>query len=105
MLYAFFVFLRKNDVKTRCCFQVKKLLFIIKTPSTTRATRITMKGDDSLKDKELLRLLKKNGWQVKRIQSSHHILQKGNQTEVIPVHGKEVPTGLLAVILKRTELK
>ena len=58
-----------------------------------------------MKDKELLKMLKKSGWKVKRIQGSHHILQKGNQMEVIPVHGNEIPTGLLQAILKRTGLK
>lgn len=58
-----------------------------------------------MKDKELLKLLRKNGWKIKRIQGSHHILQKGEQIEVIPVHGKEVPPGLLNAILKRTNLK
>jgi len=58
-----------------------------------------------MKDKDLLALLKKNGWEVKRIHGSHYILQKGGQTETIPVHGKDVPTGLLSAILKRTGLK
>lgn len=58
-----------------------------------------------MRDKELLRLLKRNGWKVKRIQGSHHILEKSNQIEVVPVHGKEVPTGLLQKILKRTGLE
>lgn len=57
-----------------------------------------------MRDKELLRLLKRNGWKVKRIQGSHHILERDNQIEVVPVHGKEVPTGLLYRILKRTGL-
>ena len=35
--------------------------------------------------------------------SSHS--SKNGQTEVIPVHGKEIPTGLLNAILKRTGLK
>ena len=58
-----------------------------------------------LRDKELLRLLKKNGWKEKRIQGSHHILEKENRIEVIPVHGREVPNGLLQKILKRTGLE
>lgn len=58
-----------------------------------------------MKDKDLLKLLKQNGWEVKRIQGSHHILQKDGKTEVIPLHGKDVPTGLLNTILKRTGLK
>lgn len=56
-------------------------------------------------DKDLLKLLKQNGWVEVRINGSHHILQKGEQTEVVPVHGKDVPTGLLNKILKETGLK
>ena len=58
-----------------------------------------------MKDKDLLKLLKKNGWELKRIHGSHHILKKGNRIETIPIHGKDVPTGLLNAILKRTGLK
>ena len=46
-------------------------------------------------DKDLLDLLLKNGWKIDRIQGSHHILKKDGQTEVVPVHGKDVPKGLL----------
>lgn len=56
-------------------------------------------------DKELLKLLMKNGWELKRIHGSHHFLQKGSKTETIPVHGKDVPKGLLNKILKETGLK
>lgn len=55
-----------------------------------------------MKDKDLLKLHLQNGWQVIRINGSHHIIQKGEQVEVIPVHGKDVPTGLLNKIRKRT---
>lgn len=58
-----------------------------------------------MRDKDLLALLLKNGWKIDRIQGSHHILKKGCQTEVVPVHGKDVPTGLLNKILKETGLK
>ncbi|MFR8875020.1 MAG: type II toxin-antitoxin system HicA family toxin [Peptococcus niger] len=58
-----------------------------------------------MRDKDLLKLMKKNGWTVVRIQGSHHILQKGSQIETLPIHGKDVPTGLLNAILKRTGLK
>ncbi len=59
----------------------------------------------SVKDKDLLKLLKQNGWTEVRIHGSHHILRKGDKTETVPVHGKDVPTGLLEAILKRTGLK
>ena len=55
-----------------------------------------------MKDKDLLKLHLQNGWKVIRINGSHHIIQKGEQIEVIPVHGKDVPTGLLNSIRKRT---
>ncbi|HIT85161.1 MAG TPA: type II toxin-antitoxin system HicA family toxin [Candidatus Ornithomonoglobus intestinigallinarum] len=58
-----------------------------------------------MKDKDLIKLLKSNGWTVDRIRGSYHVMVKGNQTEVIPVHGKDVPAGLLNAILKRTGLK
>lgn len=58
-----------------------------------------------MKDKDLLKLLKKNGWNISRIHGSHHILQKDGKTTVVPVHGKDVPTGLLNTILKETGLK
>lgn len=58
-----------------------------------------------MRDKDLLKLLKQNGWEVVRVHGSHHVMQKGDRTEVIPIHGKDVPTGLLNKILKRTELK
>lgn len=40
-----------------------------------------------------------------RIHGSHHILEKDGQIETVPIHGKEVPIGLLNTILKRTGLK
>lgn len=60
-----------------------------------------------MKDKDLLKLLLKNGWKDVRQRGSHHRLKKDEQVEVevIAVHGKDVPIGLLNAILKRTGLK
>ncbi len=58
-----------------------------------------------MKDKDLLKLLLQDGWKIDRIKGSHHILKKDNKIEVIPIHGKDVPKGLLNKILKHTELK
>ena len=58
-----------------------------------------------MKDKELIKLLKKNEWKLVRINGSHHIFRKGNITITVPVHGKDVPTGLLHQILKDAGLK
>ncbi len=59
----------------------------------------------TMKDKELLKLLLKNGWQLSEIKGSHHTLTKNGKIEVIPVHGKDMKIGLLTKILKRTGLK
>lgn len=58
-----------------------------------------------MKDKDLLKLLKKNKWKLIRINGSHHILQKDGKTITIPIHGKDIPTGLLYALLKETGLK
>ena len=55
-----------------------------------------------MRGKELVSLLQKDGWQIVRIKGSHHILKKGNQIEVIPVHDKDLPKGLMESIIKRT---
>ena len=34
-----------------------------------------------MKDKDLLKMFKKNGWTEVRVHGSHHIMKKGNQTE------------------------
>jgi predicted RNA binding protein YcfA (HicA-like mRNA interferase family) len=58
-----------------------------------------------MKDKDLLKLLRNNGWELKRVHGSHHVLEKDGKLEVVPIHGADVPTGLLNAILKRTGLK
>ena len=42
-----------------------------------------------MRDSDLLKLLLKNGWKLNHVTGSHHILKKGNQTESVPVHGKD----------------
>lgn len=58
-----------------------------------------------MKGKELVKLLKKDGWEVVRVKGSHHVMKKGDQVEVIPVHNTDIPIGLANKILKRTGLK
>ena len=56
--------------------------------------------------KEILSLLKKEGWVLDRISGSYHIMTKGRKTLSVPVHGsKDVPTGLLNKLLKEAGLK
>lgn len=58
-----------------------------------------------MKDKDLLKKLLSDGWELVRIKGSHHVIQKGSKTEVIPVHNKDLPIGLQNAIMKRTGLK
>ncbi len=58
-----------------------------------------------MKGKDLVKLLKQDGWHVERINGSHHIMKKDDKTEIIPVHNTDIPIGLLNKILKRTGLK
>lgn len=58
-----------------------------------------------MRDKDLLKFMQKNGWKVVRVNGSHHILEKDGKIETIPIHGKDVPNGLLNAILKRHGLK
>jgi predicted RNA binding protein YcfA (HicA-like mRNA interferase family) len=59
--------------------------------------------------KELVRILKKDGFVCKRIEGSHHILQKTFPDETVtipvPVHaGKIIKLGLLNHILRKSRL-
>jgi predicted RNA binding protein YcfA (HicA-like mRNA interferase family) len=53
--------------------------------------------------RELIRLLRQHGWEVTRIECSHHILSKPGREEVIsvPVHGSQaLKIGLLHQVLR-----
>jgi predicted RNA binding protein YcfA (HicA-like mRNA interferase family) len=56
--------------------------------------------------KDLIKLLKKHGWELDRIGGSHHVLVKGNKTLTVPVHGKkDLKKGTLEALLKQGGLK
>lgn len=51
--------------------------------------------------KEMLKRYLQKGWVVVRMKGSHHILRKGEKTEVIPVHANEdLKKGLEKKLLK-----
>ena len=54
--------------------------------------------------KDFIRRLLKEGWEIDRIEGSHHILKKGNETVSIPVHNKDMGKGLLHNLLKKPAL-
>ena len=57
--------------------------------------------------KQLIKLMKKNGWVLDRKSGSHHIMIKERQRAVsIPVHGsKDLPKGLVAAIMKQANIR
>lgn len=58
-----------------------------------------------MRDKDLLKTLQKDGWEIVSIKGSHHKLKKGNKKIVLPVHGKDIPKGTLHQIMKNVGLK
>jgi predicted RNA binding protein YcfA (HicA-like mRNA interferase family) len=56
--------------------------------------------------KELIKLMRKNGWKIDRISGSHHVLVKRNKTLTVPVHGnRDLKKGTLEALLKQGGLK
>jgi predicted RNA binding protein YcfA (HicA-like mRNA interferase family) len=59
-----------------------------------------------MKPRELVRLLEKQGYVFVRQSGSHAIYRKpGSKLVVVPIHGKDIPTGTLNGILKDAGLK
>lgn len=58
-----------------------------------------------MRDKDLLKTLQKDGWEIVSIKGSHHKLKKGNKKIVLPVHGKDIPKGTLHQIMKNVGLR
>jgi len=61
----------------------------------------------NVKEKELLKTLKEDGWFEKNQKGSHlqleHSIKKGKVT--VPIHGGDIPKGTLNSILKQAGLK
>ena len=57
--------------------------------------------------KELIKIMKKNGWILDRINGSHHIMvREGERSIPVPVHGKkDIPKGLANAIQKQAGIK
>ncbi|MCX6148880.1 MAG: type II toxin-antitoxin system HicA family toxin [Candidatus Kapabacteria bacterium] len=56
---------------------------------------------------ELIKILLKNGFEIDRINGSHHVLiNKSSKIRlVVPVHKKDLPKGTLYEIIKQSGLK
>lgn len=55
----------------------------------------------ALKPKKVIKALKQNGFQVRRITGSHYILKKGSKTVSVPYHNKDLKLGTLASIISQ----
>ena len=57
--------------------------------------------------KELLKVLKKDGWYVDRIRGSHHMLKHTNKVGrvTVPVHKEDLKPKTLHTILKQAGIK
>jgi predicted RNA binding protein YcfA (HicA-like mRNA interferase family) len=56
--------------------------------------------------KELVKMLKKDGWTEDRINGSHHIFIKDDESLSVPVHGNEdLKPGILNSLLKKAGYK
>jgi len=52
--------------------------------------------------KQMLKLYQENGWELDRINGSHHVMKKGEYTESIPIHsGKDLGEGIKKALLKK----
>jgi predicted RNA binding protein YcfA (HicA-like mRNA interferase family) len=61
----------------------------------------------SLSGKDFARLLERHGWELKRIQGSHHIYAKpGNPARLaVPIHGNSpLKIGLLRHLMKLADI-
>lgn len=56
--------------------------------------------------KEVIKILEQHGWQVLRVNGSHHRMGKSSLRTTVPVHGKrDLGKGLLSAIEKQTGVK
>ena len=59
-----------------------------------------------MRDKDVLMLRKETGWRLSRVNGSHHVLEKEGFFPIsLPIHGRDVPNGLLNRILKDAGLR
>lgn len=61
----------------------------------------------SYSSREILRILKDNGWEVVRIEGSHHILKHNEKSGIVtvPHPRKDLPEGTVRSILRQAGIK
>jgi len=56
----------------------------------------------NIKSKEVLKILQKQGFEIRRQAGTHVILRKENRTVVVPIHREIMPIGTLKNIEKQS---
>ena len=56
----------------------------------------------NIKSKEVLKILQKQGFEIRRQAGTHVILRKENRTVVVPIHREIMPIGTLKSIEKQS---
>jgi len=59
----------------------------------------------NVKSKEVVKILQRNGFEIKRQSGTHVILKKNKKMVVVPIHHETMPTGTLKSIEKQAGLK
>jgi predicted RNA binding protein YcfA (HicA-like mRNA interferase family) len=57
--------------------------------------------------KQLIKIMKRDGWILDRVSGSHHVMIKDSRRSIpVPVHGsKDLPKGLVRAILRQAGIK
>ena len=56
----------------------------------------------NIKSREVLKILQKQGFKIRRQSGTHIILRKDNKTVIVPIHREVMPIGTLKSIEKQS---
>jgi predicted RNA binding protein YcfA (HicA-like mRNA interferase family) len=56
----------------------------------------------NIKTKEVIKILQKHGFEIKRQSGTHIIMSKGEVTLPVPIHRETMPIGTLKSIVKQS---
>lgn len=59
----------------------------------------------NIKSKEIIKILQKFDFEIKRQSGNHVILKKENKTVVVPIHKETIPIGTLKSIERQSDIK
>jgi len=59
----------------------------------------------NIKSREVVKILQRGGFEIRRQTGTHVILRKGTKTVAVPVHKETMPIGTLKNIEKQAEIR